>query len=375
MPIYVFCPNCNTEYSTKHKSCLKCGTSRAKATTFRVKVEHKGKIVKKKLTGINLAIAKQIEYKLKTELIEDKYIDRDKSITLDDFMNTIYFPTEKHNKKPYSFNREEQLYRDHIKPLIGHKLISQVTKTDLEKIKTNMFKKDLSSRTIEYALHVIRHAFNIAIQTRYFNGTNPIKFVKLPKKDNRRVRWLTTEEADKLLSELKKHSQDTCEIAFLSLHTGMRFGEIANLTWQDIDLERGLIYIKDPKSKENRVAYMTDEAKSMLTERKKHSKTSLVFPSRTGGVREKPPKTFSRVVKKLGFNDGVEDPRDKVVFHTLRHTFASWLVMNSTPLYTVKELLGHKTLAMTERYSHLAPDSKRQAVLETFKANRNTPES
>ena len=370
MPIYVFCPNCNTEYTTKHKSCPKCGTSRTKATTFRVKVEHKGKIVKKKLTGINLAIAKQIESKLKTELIEGKYIDRDKSITLDDFMNTIYFPTEKHNKKPYSFNREEQLYRLHIKPVIGSKKLNTITKTDLENLKESMLQKGLSPRTIEYALHVIRHAFNIAIQTRYFNGTNPIKFIKLPKKDNKRIRWLTPEEADKLLSELKKHSQDTYEIAFLSLHTGMRFGEIANLTWQDIDLERGLIYIKDPKNSKNRVAYMTDEVKFMLTERKKHSKTSLVFPSRTGGVREKPPKTFDRVVKKLGFNNGVEDPRDKVVFHTLRHTFASWLVMNGTPLYTVKELLGHKTLAMTERYSHLAPDSKRKAVEEVFEKGR-----
>ena len=62
------------------------------------------------------------------------------------------------------------------------------------------------------------------------------------------------------------------------------------------------------------------------------------------------------------FNNGVTDPRQKITFHTLRHTFASWLAINGTPILTIKELLGHQSLAMTERYSHLSPDHKRQAV-------------
>jgi site-specific recombinase XerD len=62
------------------------------------------------------------------------------------------------------------------------------------------------------------------------------------------------------------------------------------------------------------------------------------------------------------FNEGVDDPRQRVVFHTLRHTFASWLVMEGVDLYRVKELLGHKDLTMTQRYSHLAPDSLRGAM-------------
>ena len=70
----------------------------------------------------------------------------------------------------------------------------------------------------------------------------------------------------------------------------------------------------------------------------------------------------NRVVAALGFNNGVTDPRQKVVFHTLRHTFASWLVEQSVDLYSVKELMGHSTLAMTERYSHLSPDKLRRAV-------------
>jgi len=62
------------------------------------------------------------------------------------------------------------------------------------------------------------------------------------------------------------------------------------------------------------------------------------------------------------FNNGIRDPRQKITFHTLRHTFASWLALQGTPILTIKELLGHQTLVMTERYSHLSPDQKKDAV-------------
>ena len=73
-------------------------------------------------------------------------------------------------------------------------------------------------------------------------------------------------------------------------------------------------------------------------------------------------KAFFRAVEDLGFNKDIEDRRQKVVFHTLRHTYASWLVERGADLYTVKELMGHKTLAMTERYSHLGENTLKQAV-------------
>ena len=64
----------------------------------------------------------------------------------------------------------------------------------------------------------------------------------------------------------------------------------------------------------------------------------------------------------MGLNEGITDPRQKLVFHSLRHTYASWLVQGGEAVYTVQKLIGHSTLAMTERYSHLAPDHLRQAA-------------
>ena len=88
----------------------------------------------------------------------------------------------------------------------------------------------------------------------------------------------------------------------------------------------------------------------------------LVFNSKNGGRIREIYNSFDRVVNALGLNEGKTDPQNRVVFHTLRHTFASWLAIQGTPLHVIKELLGHKTLKMTERYSHLMPDVKKRAV-------------
>ncbi len=82
----------------------------------------------------------------------------------------------------------------------------------------------------------------------------------------------------------------------------------------------------------------------------------------TGGVRNQVSDAFERCVDALGLNDGVSDPRNKVDFHALRHTFASWLVQKDVAIYTVAKLMGHSTIQMTQRYSHLSPSAERKAT-------------
>ena len=338
-----------------------------------------GKRIREKIgwasEGITAAYAFQIKNeRMRSVRLGDEVVPIQKkkkqSITFDEFFNQKYLPYAESNKKRSSYTREKQLYNTWIKPTIGDKALKEITSFDIEKIKKIMKDEGKAPRTIEYAIAVIRQVFNKATDWGIYTKSNPASKVKKPKKDNRRMRFLTKEEADLLLKELKERSLQVYEMAYLSLHTGMRFGEITNLTWQDVDLQNGIITIKDPKNNESRVAYITDNLKELLINKYKRENpkdpSELLFKDSNGNRITKISHTFFRSANKLGLNNNIKDPRDKVVFHTLRHTFASWLAINGTPIYTIKELMGHKTLAMTERYSHLIPDAKREAVERVF---------
>ena len=137
-------------------------------------------------------------------------------------------------------------------------------------------------------------------------------------------------------------------------------------------MEHGLITLLDTKSGRTRTLSMTSDVREALLNRGPGPKREFVFPARGGVKIQKVSKSIGRAVDKAGFNRGIDDRRQRVTFHTLRHTFASWLVMEGVSLYEVKELLGHASLTMTEWYSHLAPDrnQKAAAIMEkVFKEN------
>ncbi len=240
-------------------------------------------------------------------------------------------------------------------------------------------KEKKSAATIRYILAVVSQIWSKAVQLEVVSGECPTKKIKKPRQDNRRNRYLSREEATALLDELKLHSQDMHDIAFLSLYTGMRAGEIHSLQWGNVNFQNNTIEVLDPKSGRNRVAFMTQEIQAMLKSRfDNQTKNALVFPGKNGTRRKEVSDTFERVVNKLGLNNTgeitkneagenvpviIKDARQKVVFHTLRHTFASWLVEKGVPLYNVAKLMGHSTIDMTQRYSHLAPDTLRSAAM------------
>lgn len=91
-------------------------------------------------------------------------------------------------------------------------------------------------------------------------------------------------------------------------------------------------------------------------------KNDLMFPDTKGNVHREISKTFSKCVNELKLNDGVTDRRYRVVYHSLRHTYASRLVMAGVGLYLVSKLMGHSSIAVTERYAHLSQDSLAEAV-------------
>jgi integrase len=239
---------------------------------------------------------------------------------------------------------------------------------DLEKMKSELRKVGLSLGSIEHCLKLFRQIINKARLWGLYEGENPIRGVKIPNAQNGRIRFLSYEEARRLLEELKKVSPQVHDMALISLHTGMRAGEIFNMRNYDIDLENGIIDIPDPKNKLSRKTFMTEGVKAVLKERAQGKPMEYVFRSSKGGRVMEVSDSYARVVERLGFNEGIKDRRYKITFHSLRHTFASWLALQGEPILTIKELLGHKTLEMTLRYAHLVPDQKRDATLRLEKA-------
>ena len=317
---------------------------------------------------VSLKEKKQEEERIQKEEEARQKLEATKNLTFGNFFENTYFPQAQNNKSERSWKREEQLFKLWIGPVIGDKPLRKIDILDLERIKKRMADAGRSARSIQYALAVVRQVFNLARALGIYEGDNPVSKIKKPSVDNRRLRFLTREEADLLLDELKKRSQQLHDIALLSLHCGLRAGEIFNLTWDCIDFEQELILIKDPKSGTNRFAYMTEQTKEMLQRRYQGQLNGLVFTDRKGNKIKEVSNSFARAVKEIGLNEGIDDRRQKVVFHSLRHTYASWLVEQGVDLFVIKELMGHKTLAMTERYSHLGQNTLKQAVQKLNKA-------
>ena len=294
------------------------------------------------------------------------------SLTFREVFTEHYFPIAKANKTQRSWAREESLFRLWIDKAIGGLPLKDIGPLHLERLKKRMADAGKAPRSTLYAIQTIRQVFNYAVRNDLYGGKNPANLVRKPAPDNRRLRFLSHEEAETLLEALKPRSKDLHDMTLLSLHCGLRAGEIFALTWGDVNFDQGVLTLRDTKSGRTRNAYLTDRTKAMIEARPHGGPDHRVFPARgTDNPRAAISKRFMDVVKELGLNAGVTDRRRKVTFHTCRHTYASWLCLSGVDLYTVKNLMGHQTFAMTERYAKLTGVAMRGAVT-TFEEGMKT---
>ena len=286
-------------------------------------------------------------------------IEKD-AITFDAFFTDTYLPQAENDKKPRTVEREKGLFNVWIKNAIGRLPMKDIAPFHLEKLKKTMKDGEQSPRSIEYALAVVRQVFNVAKKMKVYRGENPTADVDAPKVDNSRMRFLTRAEAEKLLNLLKTKNSDVHDMTLLSLHAGLRFGEITALTWADVDIDKKVLTIRDAKTG-SRYAFLTDQASVMLKNRTQGKPSDYVFKGRKGKI-DRISLTFVRAVDDLKLNDGIDDPRLQICFHSCRHSYASWMIEQGADLYTVQKLLGHKTNTMTQRYAHLSENRLREAA-------------
>lgn len=264
-------------------------------------------------------------------------------------------------KNTSSAEVDESRFHNHLNGIANIPL-NFITAATLDSLMAELARKGLSPQTVKHVIALVRRVMRKMVTWREYAGQLPFDQVTLPRVNNQRQRFLTPEEAHTLLEELQKHSPRMWIMSLISLHCGLRFSEVANLRWSDISYANSTLHIRDPKEARDRMAIMTPQVSSAIRDLPQGRGGELLFPTRGGTVMKEPSSAFERAVTRMGLNEGITDRRQKVVFHTLRHTFASWLAKAGNGQTVIADMLGHSSLEMSRRYTHLMPDTKKQAA-------------
>ncbi len=238
-------------------------------------------------------------------------------------------------------------------PYFGEYLISKITCLFIDQYVVKRCEDGVQKSTINRELACLRKMFNKAIDWDYLEENPCRKEMFFSEKDNLKERVLSTEEERRLFESCSDHLRP---ILITAIQTGMRKSEILNLKWENVDFERKEIKVRNSKSGNPRFIPINEELSLILSRHKMmKGRTIYVFTNlNTGKALTDVKKAFNGACRRAdikGFR-----------FHDLRHTFASRLVQRGVDLITVKDLLGHSSVKITERYTHSNYEQKRSAV-------------
>ena len=245
-------------------------------------------------------------------------------------------------------------YNLHIKPFIGHLDITLITHKDIEKIQKAK-QKTHAPKTVNHITTLAGTIINYAIKKEDMKLINPSIKIDNLTVDNKRERFLNLEEIKELLVHVA--DDDTLNLfTRLSLATGGRASTIMNIKKKDIDIENDTINLFDFKNQTSYKGFMTDDLIPIIKELLPHLKINdyLISTFAMDTIQHKMKVILDKLFN-LGLN--TDDSKNRAVTHTLRHTFASQLAMNGTPIFTIQKLMNHKDIDMTLRYAKLAPDN------------------
>ncbi|OLC74583.1 MAG: hypothetical protein AUH78_10915 [Gemmatimonadetes bacterium 13_1_40CM_4_69_8] len=260
----------------------------------------------------------------------------------------------KHLKSAFGVDTPlEDLTASRISEYKAKGLASKVGKPGAERL--------LTAAAVNRPLALLRHLLRVAHEE--WEVLPAVPKIRLEKEPQGRLRWLTEDEIKKLLEACgKSRNRDLRAAAVVAINTGLRRSELLGLTWDRVDLSRGVIRLELTKGGKRREVPLNGDSYTALV---------ILGPKESGRV-------FRRQSLRKAYENAVRNAKlDDVNFHTLRHTFASWAVMRGVSLKELQELLGHSSLAMTMRYAHLAPERLRSAVtrLEGLTSSQPATES
>ncbi len=261
---------------------------------------------------------------------------------------------ERH-KSPSSVVRDKGYLKKQLLPEFGDVPLNKIKPKHVERWLSEL-QKDLSPKTCNGALGLLKKMLNDAVRWEFIS-VNPIQHVKRLRLPERDLEFLTRVQVNLFLSLIWEAESVLYPLFATAVFTGLRRGEMKGLKWDCIDFDTGLLTVKrsfcfksgklkdETKSKRIRRVPMNQTLIRILREHRLKTEGEFVFPGIDFGHVHR---TMKRLTKKA------EVP--PVTFHGLRHTFASNFMMSGGSIYDLQKMLGHSTIQMTERYSHLSPD-------------------
>jgi integrase len=351
----VYCPHCSKQqniYDDNLKSvvCSRCnGEVLIKVNERNYFIElYDGPVRKRQKIGPSRVLAENVLKKWIVEKAEGKFLDKKKQLKIrfEDFADEYLQLHSKVNNKGW---KTDEFSINTLKKYFTGKCLHEISSHMVDVFKQELA-KTLRPATVNRRLCTFKTMFNKAASWGKFSGPNPVQAVKFFKLNNTRLRFLEKDEIVKLLSHCHDHLKG---IVIVALNTGMRKAEILGLKWRDVDIKRNILYLHETKNGEKREVPINEQVKTVFINTLRNPQTEYVFNYNDKRIIDIK-RSYCTAVKKSGIKD--------FTFHDLRHTFASHLVMNGVDLNTVRELLGHKSLQMTLRYSHLSAIHKHKAV-------------
>lgn len=248
---------------------------------------------------------------------------------------------------------------------IGGLPIVQVSATVISEFRDELLrqktrsKRAFSSATVNRYLATLSHVLTIAANEWGWIEHSPMPKVTRLREPRGRTRYLSEAERSSLLEACRTSKNDFLyPIVVLAISTGMRRSEILNLRWSDIDFSRERAFLSDTKNGDSRAVHLVGHAKDLIAQFCCEPRQSeYVFPSKNGARIVDFKRPWKIALKQAAIFD--------FRFHDLRHCTASYLAMNGATLPEIAEVLGHKTLAMVQRYTHLS-DSHVKGVVASM---------
>jgi integrase len=330
-------------------------------------------IEKLKLFRTNAKLANGAPTKMK-ELFSENATRTFQRITIRDFIEGHYIPYSKGVKSAGQHQKECQHCTHWIIPTIGDKRLGDLQDSNgnsglslILVLKQAMEQAEKSNRMTQHVLFTLSQIFRLGQKSGIIQPAAKFPGNELKLKiNNSRQRFLTRDEAAKLISLIRERDETLADMAEFSLLTGCRRGELFGMTWQDVSLESASILLRDTKNKSDRNLYLTQRAVEIIRNQPSGQPQDVIFKDKAGKPYSHLPHNWTTAVRDSKLNDGITDPRLKICWHSLRHTAASWLAIGGVDLFKIAKILGHRNLKSTQIYSHLSEQSIRDAMQQVM---------